>query len=152
MARRAHYANDPSDERATPLTPKAMTKQEFGRRLQQILNDRNWSQADLARAVEAATGVKFGRDAVSTYINGRSAPTPASLNLLCKTLGMTRDELFPNAAIHAAQDENPAFEMVAVAGHAGKAWVRLNRMMRFETAARIATILTEEDQAENASA
>ena len=146
MARRAHFANDPTDDRAASLTPRAMVKQEFGRRLQKILDDRNWTQADLARAVEVATGAKFGRDAVSTYINGRSAPTPASLNLLCKTLGMSRDELYPQAAINAAQDETPAFEMVAAAGHPGRAWVRINRMMSFEAATAIAQILSREDQ------
>lgn len=145
MARRAHFAHDPSDERGEPLTPDQLTKQEFGRRLQKALHDRNWSQADLVRAIEEATGDKMGRDAISTYINGRSFPTPSSLNKLCKALDMTREELFPNALIAATQDENPAFEMRAAAGQIGKAWVRVNRMMSFETAAKIAALLNEED-------
>lgn len=142
---RAHFSHDPSAERGTPLTPEALTKQEFGRRLQRALHDRNWSQADLARAVEDATGEKMGRDAISTYINGRSFPTPASLNRLCKALNMTREELFPNALMNATQDEHPAFEMRAATGQPGRAWVRVNRLMSFETAAEIARLLNVED-------
>lgn len=145
MSRRAHFAHDPSSERGSPLTPEALSKQEFGRRLQGALNERNWSQADLVRQVEEVTGEKMGRDAVSTYINGRSFPTPASLNRLCKALDMTREELFPNALMNATQDEHPAFEMRAAAGQPGRAWVRVNRMMSFETAAEIARLLNIED-------
>ena len=123
-----------------------MPKQEFGRRLQTLLNERNWSQADLARAAQAATGKSMGRDAISTYINGRSFPTPASLNQLCKALGLTREELLPNSLMNATQDEHPAFEMRAAAGMPGRAWVRVNRLMSFETASEIARLLNIEDQ------
>lgn len=149
MSRRAHFAHDPSDERGSPLTPDALSKQEFGRRLQKALNDRSWSQSDLARQVEEVTGRPMGRDAVSTYINGRSFPTPASLNRLCLALGMTREELFPNALMNAMQDEHPAFEMRAAAGQPGRAWVKVNRMMSFETAADIARLLNLEDGRES---
>ena len=123
----------------------AFEKQEFGRHLQQLLDLRNWSQADLVRAVEDATGVKMGRDAISTYINGRSFPTPRSLELLCKAFGMTRDDLVPKALISTAKGEHPSFEMRVVAGHAGKAWVRVNRMVSFATATEIARLLSAED-------
>lgn len=146
MTRRAHFAHEPTDERGSPLTPDALTKQEFGRRLQRVLHDRNWRQADLARAMAEVVGDgKIHRDAVSTYINGRSFPTPASLEVLCKALDMTREELLPNAVIDATSSVHPAFEMRASAGHPGRAWVRVNRMMAFETAAKIAALLNEED-------
>ncbi len=144
MARRSHFASNPS-ERGEPLTPSAMTKQEFGRHLQRALHDRNWSQADLARAVKEKTGKPMGRDAISTYINGRSFPTPTSLNMLCQGLGMTKEELFPNAVMNATDDEHPEFEMKAAAGNPGQAWVRVNRMMTFATASKIAALLNEED-------
>jgi transcriptional regulator with XRE-family HTH domain len=146
MARRSHFANAPSDERGSPLTPQALTKQEFGRRLQQLLDEKNWSQADLARAVLEVTGEKMGRDAISTYINGRSFPTPASLNLLCKAFDLSRDELFPNATMIATNDEHPAFEMKAATGQPGKAWVRVNRLLSFETAAAMVNLINEEDR------
>lgn len=147
MARRSHFAHAPADtDRGEPLTPEAMSKQEFGRRLQKLLHDRNWSQADLVREVEAKTGTKMGRDAVSTYINGRSFPTPASLNLLCKAFGLSREEILPNAVINAAQDEHPSFEMRIAAGHPGRAWVRVNRMMSLGTASEIVRLINIEDE------
>jgi transcriptional regulator with XRE-family HTH domain len=122
-----------------------MTKQEFGRRLQKLLLDRNWNQSDLARAVQDATGETIGRDAISTYITGRSYPTPKSQKLLSEALGIPVPELFPNAIMNAMDDEHPAFEMRAAAGQPGKAWVRVNRLMSFSTAAEIARLLNEED-------
>lgn len=145
MSRRSHFSHDPSADRGSPLTPEAMSKQEFGRRLQQLLDERNWSQSDLVRRVEAAGAGRMGRDAVSTYINGRSFPTPKSLNQLCQAFELKREELLPNSIINATQDEHPAFEMRAVAGQPGRAWVRVNRMMSFETGTEIARLLTAED-------
>lgn len=149
MARRSHFAHDPAEaDRGAALTPQALTKQEFGRRLQQILDERNWSQSDLVRAVNAAhpNTKPMGRDAVSTYINGRSFPTPRSLAMLCKALGMTRDELFPNGAMFASNDEHPALELKMAAGHPGQAWVRLNRLLSFETATEIVKLINEADK------
>lgn len=149
MARRSHFAHAPvDDDRGEALTPKALTKQEFGRRLQSLLDARGWSQADLVRAVKASTGTDMGRDAVSTYINGRSFPTPKSLNLLCKAMELTREELFPNAVLNATNDEHPALELRMAAGHPGKAWVRVNRLLRFDTAAQIVQLINAEDKAE----
>jgi transcriptional regulator with XRE-family HTH domain len=88
----------------------------------------------------------MGRDAISTYINGRSYPTPKSQELLSKALGVTREELFPNATINAVNDEHPAFEMKVAPGYPGRAWVRVNRMVSFDTAAEIVRLLNAEDQ------
>jgi hypothetical protein len=43
-------------------------------------------------------------------------------------------------------DEHPALELRAASGHPGKAWVKVNRMMRFETAAEIVQLINEEDK------
>lgn len=130
----------------TPLTPRAHRKQEFGRQLQQLLDERNWSQADLVRAVETATGEKMGRDAVSTYINGRSFPTPASLNLLCKALGRSRGELFPSAIMNATNDEDPTLVIRQEPGQTGEAWVRLDRLLPLETAMEIFSLVNAADK------
>jgi transcriptional regulator with XRE-family HTH domain len=150
MARKSHHALAPAVEPVEEqLTPTALTKQEFGRRLAAILVERHMSQSDLVRAINAKfpnLNPRFGRDAISTYVNGRSFPTPKSLGLICETLGLTRDQILPNATMQAMNDEHPAFEMRAAVGHPGKAWVRVNRLMRFETAATIAKLINEEDK------
>lgn len=154
MARKSHFAMAPTEAPPEELTPRALTKQEFGRRLQSLLDDRAWNQSDLVRAVNAHfpdLDKPFGRDSVSTYINGRSFPTPKSLNMLCVALGVTRKELLPNSIGQAMNDEHPALELRQAAGHPGKAWVRINRMMKFGTAAEIVRLINEEDEAEFAA-
>lgn len=146
MARRSHHALAPSFDEPEQLTPTQLTKQEFGRRLAALLASRFMSQSDLVRAIKTKTGEEMGRDAISTYINGRSFPTPKSLELMCRALDVTRDELLPNATIQAINDEHPALELRAAAGHPGKAWVRINRMMGFETATAIVNLINEEDK------
>ncbi len=145
MGRRSHFAHNADDDRGSPLTPNEIAKQEFGRHLQKLLDERNWSQSDLSRATADATGKGIGRDAISTYINGRSFPTPSSLNLLCKAFDLPREEVLPNSLTNATREERPAFEMRAVAGQPGRAWVSMSRLMSFEAATAIAQILAKED-------
>lgn len=146
MARKSHHALSPAEEPLSGLSPNQLTKQEFGRRLATMIADHHWSQSDFVREVELQTGEKLGRDSISTYIRGMTFPTPKSLKLMCETLGVSRDELLPNATIQAINDEHPALELRAAAGHPGKAWVRVNRMMTFETATEIVKLINEEDR------
>ena len=134
-----------SNERGPPPSPQKMTNQEFGRHLQGLLDERNWSQADLARQVLAVTGKRMGRDAVSTYIKGRNFPTPASLNQLCKAFCLSREELLPPALVNATQGQHLAFGMRVTSSDPGKAWVEVNRSMSFDTATEIARLLALED-------
>lgn len=147
MARKSHHALAPAED-IDILAPTQLTKQEFGRRLSRMLDERHMSQSDLVRLIEDETGKHIGRDAISTYVNGRVFPTPKSLSLICSALSVTRDELLPNASIQAINDEHPAVELRQAAGHPGKAWLRINRLMGFGLAARIVQIIHEEDQRE----
>jgi transcriptional regulator with XRE-family HTH domain len=147
MARKSHHALAPAvDDPGADFSPTQLTKQEFGRRLSRMLSERYMSQSDLVRKVKDVTGETIGRDAISTYVNGRTFPTPKSLELICRALGVDRDELLPNAAIQAINDEHPAVELRQAAGHPGKAWLRINRLLSFGTAAQIVSIIHEEDK------
>src|SRR3546814_10078660 len=83
MSRSPRYAVDPAGEPRNLLTPRHLTKQEFGRRLYQLMLAKNWSQADLARRAE------LGRDSISTYINGKTFPDPLSRKKLADALGVS---------------------------------------------------------------
>lgn len=139
MVRKSRQALPPSENSAIDLTPKALTKQEFGRRLYALLMSRNMSQADLARLAN------MGRDSISTYINGKTFPTPRALKKLADALGVEPEELLPNGLMSAMEDEFPAVELRQAAGHADKAWLRVNRAMSFATAAKIIALIDEED-------
>jgi transcriptional regulator with XRE-family HTH domain len=119
--------------------PKALTKQEFGRRLQALMRERNWNQSDLARAAG------MGRDAVSTYVRGRSLPEPKSLKKLSDAFGMEPQQLLPNTAMAAMDQEFPALEVKQAVGHPDKCWLRINQMVSTKQAMRVMQILHESE-------
>lgn len=146
MARKSRFTMPPTDETKTPeLTPRALTKQEFGRRLQALMIKHGWNQSDLGRR----SGV--GRDSISTYIAGKTFPTPNALQKLSNALGVAAFELLPNGMMNAMDDEHPAMEIRQAAGATSRVWIRLNRALSFGAAAKIISILDVED-AENPNA
>lgn len=146
MARRSREALPPTPVSesydAARLTPRAMTRQEFGRRLNALMLDRDWNQSDLARAAHV------GRDSVSKYVNGLAFPTPLAVKKLAAALGVTREELLPNTLMKALDDEHPAVELRQAAGHPDKAWLRVNRAVPFDIAAKIVALINDADRAE----
>jgi transcriptional regulator with XRE-family HTH domain len=148
MPRRSRHASDPGDDPTIPLgglTPKALTKQEFGRRLAAVMLEKGMNQSDLARAT-GNFGKPLGRDSISTYVNGHAFPTPRSLNQLARALGVDREALLPNSLMQAMNDEHPAVEMTQAVGHPDKAWLKVNRMVSFATAAKIIDIINRDNQ------
>lgn len=119
--------------------PAEVSKQEFGRRLAQHLLDRGWNQSDLARAAG------LGRDAISTYVRGRSFPEPRSLKAIADALSVDPVELLPNelsAAMRA--DAAPMLEIKQAAGHPDHVYIRVSRMVTLDQAAKIFEILRSE--------
>lgn len=134
MSRQARHNLSPSPETAS-LGSKALTKDEFGRRLAALMMDKGWNQSDLARA----SGL--GRDSISTYIRGRTFPEPKNLRKLADALGTTAHDLLPNAAMTAMEAETPALEIRQAHGHTDRVFIRINQLVTLEQAARIFEIL-----------
>lgn len=121
------------------MEPKELGKLEFGRRLMKLMLDRGWNQSDLARAAG------LGRDAISTYVRGRSFPEPRSLRSLADALGVTTDELLPNSVTLAMDaDTSPMLEIKQAAGHPDRVFIRINRMVSLQQAAEIFNIIKGE--------
>ncbi|NKD45373.1 helix-turn-helix transcriptional regulator [Haematospirillum jordaniae] len=136
---RTHIAGA-EELRSFPLAPKSLTKQEFGKRLYRLMLAKGWHQSELARQA----GVP--RDAVSVYIRGKSLPTPVNLQKLADAIGLPAEELLPNHAEGAIdEDELPAFEMKVSSGAPNMAWVRVNRLVSTQTAVKIAELLDNDD-------
>ena len=137
MANKAKQHLPPSD--IADMTPRELTKQEFGRRLMALMLERRWNQSDLARAAG------IGRDAVSTYVRGRSFPDPKNLGKLAAALNMEPSSLLPNAAARAIDsDASPMLEIKQASGHPDKVWLRVNRMVTFRQAADVFNILQQD--------
>lgn len=119
--------------------PKHLTKQEFGRRLYTLMNAKGWHQSELARRAN------LNRDAISTYVRGKTLPTPANLNALAAAFDIAPEELLPNHVESAIDDDTPAFEMKVSTNAPGMAWLRVNRLVSTATAVKIAELLQHDD-------
>ena len=138
MARETRHLLPPSSAHGSEDEPKMLTKQEFGRRLHALLVHKGWNQSELARRAG------IGRDAVSTYVRGRSFPEPHTLKALARALDTEPGALLPNAVADGiVREPNPALEIRQASGHVGHCWVRLNRLVTTDQAMRLMQILAE---------
>ncbi|WP_048647541.1 helix-turn-helix domain-containing protein [Nitratireductor soli] len=139
MARkdRTHIVND-AVKNGDSKTVKYLTKEEFGRRIYNMMLEKGWRQSDLARR----SGLT--KDSVSTYVRGKAFPTPASVAKLASAFGAPAEEIFPNHVHNAIVEDTPDFELKVSPGDTTKAWLRINRQVRFDTAAKIAEMLAED--------
>jgi len=136
---RPHIVSDAKQDMR--LAPKHLVKQEFGRRLYSLMLDKGWTQSEMARRAD------LPRDAVSTYVRGKSLPTPQNLKKLAETLGVEQDDLLPNYVEGAIDQDHPAFEMKISPSATTVAWIRVNRLVSVSTALKIAALL----EADNAN-
>lgn len=139
-ARNVKSAASPGAKVPGHVPLRQLSKQEFGRRLYRCMMDAKMSQSDLARAAD------MGRDSISTYIRGRSMPEPKNLHKLAAALDVKVEELYPEELLLAMKDEIPAIELTQAAGQPDKAWLRVNRMVSFSTAAKIIDLLEMDDR------
>lgn len=140
MSRSAWHSRPPAAGADTVLTPQSISKQQFGRRLYELMIKQGMNQSDLARAA------KLGRDSISTYVRGISLPDPVNLQKLADALGVSREELLPNIVESAADREHPAMEIKMAHGDSGHVWVRINRQVKTETATKIFELISKDDR------
>lgn len=134
MSQKARHHLPPGARNAPE--PKELGKLEFGRRLMELMLDRGWTQSELARRAG------IGRDAVSTYVRGRSFPEPRNLRGLADALGVSAGDLLPDTVMAAMDaDAAPMLEIKQAAGHPDRVFIRVNRMVTLDQAAAIFNII-----------
>lgn len=111
--------------------PRHLSKQEFGGRLSNFIVAKKWNQSDLARAAG------LPRDSISTYVRGKVLPTPKSLRAMADALGVSPIDLLPNAVVNAITSDVPSVEMRVSVSSPDMAWLRINRLLTFETATKV---------------
>lgn len=122
--------------------------QEFGRKLQSLLNARGMSQSDLARAVWGETQDNRGRmvarnrDRISQYVSGKGFPEPQNLARMAEVLDVPVEELAPDIVASAVDREDPAIQMTAVTGHMDKVYLRVNTLVSLAVAAQVIGLLS----------
>ena len=129
----------PGPDSTVDLSQKVLTKQEFGKRLFALMMEKGMNQSDLARAA------KLGRDSISTYVRGRSAPSPQNLDKLCAALSVAPDELYPNYAANAAAIEEPVLQLKQVNDGTDMMWLHINMKVDAQKAIEVMQILKSKD-------
>lgn len=109
---------------------------DFGRRLGRAIAKKAWRQSDLARH----SGV--GKDSVSNYINGKSAPTRVSLERMASALGVSANDLWPNYAGEVAIPHIQKLERDS--SNVDFGFIHINARVRYNTGLKLMKILDDE--------
>ena len=128
-----------SKDGTVDLSQRVIRKSEFGKRLFDLMIEKGWNQSDLAR------NAGMGRDSVSTYIRGKSVPTPQNLERLSKALGISSEKLYPNYSANAAALEEPIMQIKQVNDDSGKMWLNISMKVESEKAIAVMKILYDKD-------
>lgn len=124
-----------SSENVMRFAPRHLTKQEFGKRVYQLMLSRGWSQSELGRQ----SGLP--RDSISVYIRGKSLPTPQSLEALARAFNVDPSEILPNHIESAIDEDTPSLEMKVSPNAPNQAWLRVNRLVSIKTAVKVVELL-----------
>lgn len=122
------------------LSRQALTRKQFADRLYQLMDDRNWTQSELARQA----GIE--RDSVSRYVHRKNLPDQVNLNKMAEAFKMSPEDLLPNYSILAIDidDEDPAIEMRVVDSDPTRALLIIRREVPTIIAAKVIALLGEE--------
>tara|TARA_B100000965_G_scaffold217683_1_gene182219 strand:+ start:1088 stop:1507 length:420 start_codon:yes stop_codon:yes gene_type:complete len=133
------YRAGKSKDGTVDLSQRVIRKSEFGKRLFKLMHEKGWNQSDLAKKAE------MGRDSISTYIRGKSVPTPGNLDRLALLFDVKPEELYPNYEANSAALEEPIFQLKQVNDESNKMWLTINMKIDSEKAIAVMKILNETD-------
>lgn len=119
------------------LDNRHLIKAEFSKRLYAKISERGWTQSEFARNCD------LNRDAVSTYVRGRSIPSPVALEKMAGVLRVRPEELMPNYFESAHARQEPTFELRDVPNEEGYMWIKLNMRLPKKIAMQIFLLAQE---------
>lgn len=132
--------------------PPEAIRTEFARRLQAALNERGWTQSELARRVAPLLkDSRIGRDNISKYVRGKVLPMPPALEAISKVLEMRANELLPMRAA-ASGTEHPPISVRDMGGDQEMAWVQINMALPWNKALEITRIIKRKSDDEGGGA
>jgi len=135
------YATQPKpagkDIKPQVISNRHLVKAEFAKRLYSKIMEQGWTQSEFARNCDLA------RDAVSTYVRGRSMPSPQALKKMANVLSVQPEDLLPNYYESAYDQQEPSFEIRDVPNDEGNMWIRLNMRLPKKIAMQIFMLVQE---------
>lgn len=116
-------------------------KMKFGERLRRAILNLGITQSEFARRCD------LPRDSISTYVLGKTLPSPRSAAKMSKELGIDLaswlEESAPADTSSTAEIE-PAFDIQSLS-NTGKTRLRVNAIVRTRTALQIVELLEQDD-------
>jgi transcriptional regulator with XRE-family HTH domain len=113
---------------------------DFAKRLQDRLNDKGWTQSELARRMAPLLKEsRIGRDNISKYVRGKVLPLPPALEAMAKALGVESKDLLPTRATQAVADELSPLDVRDIG--AGRVWLQVNQAVDWPIALKIMNLL-----------
>jgi transcriptional regulator with XRE-family HTH domain len=130
------YATQPKPTPAKAQPPESvnnrhLVKSEFAKRLYHHITSKGWTQSEFARNCE------IPRDAISTYVRGRSMPSPTNLERMAGVLGLRPEDLMPNYYEAAQSKQEPTIELRDSPNEEGYMWLKLNMRLPKKVAIQI---------------
>jgi transcriptional regulator with XRE-family HTH domain len=106
---------------------------DFAKRLQDALNDKGWTQSELARRMAPLLKEsRIGRDNISKYVRGKVLPLPRALEAMAKVLGVESKDLLPTRATSTVSEELSPLDVRDIGG--GRVWLQVNQAVDWEVA------------------
>ena len=124
------------EDRGVSGGPPAAVRMEFARRLQNALNDKGWTQSELARRMAPLLREsRIGRDNISKYVRGKVLPLPPALEAMAKVLGVESKDLLLSRATAGVSQELMPSSLRDIGGD--RYWVQLNMALDADIALEI---------------
>jgi len=131
---------------ASSGAPPEAIRMEFARRLQAALNERGWTQSELARRVAPLLKhSRIGRDNISKYVRGKVLPLPAALDAIARVLELRSQDLLPVRA--SAASEHPPISIRDM-GDNETAWLQINQQLPWGKVIKIQQIIRSKNNGE----
>jgi transcriptional regulator with XRE-family HTH domain len=113
--------------------PPVAIRMDFAKRLQDCLNDKGWTQSELAkRMAPLLKESRIGRDNISKYVRGKVLPLPPALEAMAKVLGVESKDLLPSRVTQGATDELSPLDVRDIG--AGRVWLQVNQAVDWDVA------------------
>ena len=116
--------------------------------LNRLLNERNWSRADLTRAAakHMPEGGRFGPDNTSNFVNGKRRPTRLLLIAMCKAFGVEEEDILPPMLLDRPGSATPIVPIISpVPGKRDAYRVFIDREFSWKNARKIVDAVTAID-------
>ena len=138
----------PQGSAASTGAPPEAIRMDFARRLQSKLNEKGWTQSELARRMAPLLkDSRIGRDNISKYVRGKVLPLPPALEAMARVLEMRSSELLPMRAASAAGTEHPPVSVRSM-GDNEQVWMQINMALSWDKALEIQKIIRRKSEDE----